>query len=40
MQKRVITPDPASPDLSVYEDEVFDSAFSPKQEAELDQSCR
>lgn len=40
MQKRIITPYPAAPDLSMYEDEVFDPAFSSKPEAELDQSCR
>uniref|UniRef100_A0A669DK58 Inhibitor of Bruton tyrosine kinase n=1 Tax=Oreochromis niloticus TaxID=8128 RepID=A0A669DK58_ORENI len=40
MQKRVITPYPGAPDLSVYEDEDLDSAFSPKPEAELDHSCR
>ncbi|KAG7240618.1 hypothetical protein INR49_026673 [Caranx melampygus] len=40
MQKRVITPYPGAPDLSVYDDEDLDSAFSPKPEAELDHSCR
>uniref|UniRef100_A0A4W6E9J6 Inhibitor of Bruton tyrosine kinase n=1 Tax=Lates calcarifer TaxID=8187 RepID=A0A4W6E9J6_LATCA len=40
MQKRVITPYPGAPDLSVYEEEDLDSAFSPKPEAELDHSCR
>ncbi|KAM9852655.1 inhibitor of Bruton tyrosine kinase [Aulostomus maculatus] len=40
MQKRVITPDPGAPDLSMYEDEDLDSAFSPKPEAEPDHSCR
>uniref|UniRef100_A0A671WF08 Inhibitor of Bruton tyrosine kinase n=1 Tax=Sparus aurata TaxID=8175 RepID=A0A671WF08_SPAAU len=40
MQKRVITPYPGAPDLSVYEDEDLDSPFSPKPEAELDHSCR
>ncbi|TDH12323.1 hypothetical protein EPR50_G00071040 [Perca flavescens] len=40
MQKRVITPYPGAPDLSVYEDEDLDSAFRPKSEAELDHSCR
>lgn len=40
MQKRIITPYPSAPDLSVYEDEDLDSAFSPKPEAELDHSCR
>ncbi|XP_027142993.1 inhibitor of Bruton tyrosine kinase [Larimichthys crocea] len=40
MQKRVITPYPGAPDLSMYEDEDLDSAFSPKPEAELDHSCR
>ncbi|KAM6935398.1 inhibitor of Bruton tyrosine kinase isoform 1-T1 [Lycodopsis pacificus] len=38
MQRRIITPYPGAPDLSVYED--LDSAFSPKPEAELDHSCR
>uniref|UniRef100_A0A4W6E9U9 Inhibitor of Bruton tyrosine kinase n=1 Tax=Lates calcarifer TaxID=8187 RepID=A0A4W6E9U9_LATCA len=32
MQKRVITPYPGAPDLSVYEEEDLDSAFSPKPE--------
>lgn len=40
MERRVITPYPDAPDLSVYEDEDLDSAFSPKPEAELDHSCR
>uniref|UniRef100_A0A3Q1FAY9 Inhibitor of Bruton agammaglobulinemia tyrosine kinase n=1 Tax=Acanthochromis polyacanthus TaxID=80966 RepID=A0A3Q1FAY9_9TELE len=40
MQKRVITPYPDAPDLSMYVDEDLDSAFSPKPEAELDHSCR
>lgn len=40
MQKRVITPYPGAPDLSMYDDEDLDSAFSPKPEAELDHSCR
>ncbi|XP_068586194.1 inhibitor of Bruton tyrosine kinase [Cebidichthys violaceus] len=40
MQRRIITPYPGAPDLSVYEDEDLDSAFSPKPEAELDHSCR
>lgn len=40
MQRRVITPYPGAPDLSVFEDEDVDSAFSPKPEAELDHSCR
>ncbi|XP_031178617.1 inhibitor of Bruton tyrosine kinase [Sander lucioperca] len=40
MQKRVITPYPGAPDLSVYEDEDLDSAFRPKPQAELDHSCR
>lgn len=40
MQKRVITPYPGSPDLSVYEEEDLDSAFSPRPEEELDHSCR
>uniref|UniRef100_A0A7N9AQ17 Inhibitor of Bruton agammaglobulinemia tyrosine kinase n=1 Tax=Mastacembelus armatus TaxID=205130 RepID=A0A7N9AQ17_9TELE len=39
MQKRVITPYPGAPDLSMYEDEDLDSVFSPKPEAELDHSC-
>lgn len=40
MQKRIITPYVGAPDLSVYEEEDLDSAFSPKPEAELDHSCR
>uniref|UniRef100_A0A3Q1KHK9 BTB domain-containing protein n=2 Tax=Anabas testudineus TaxID=64144 RepID=A0A3Q1KHK9_ANATE len=40
MQKRIITPYPGAPDLSVYEDEDLDTAFSPKPETELDHSCR
>lgn len=40
MQKRIITPYPDAPDLSVYEEEDLDSAFSPKPEPELDHSCR
>lgn len=40
MQKRVITPYQAAPDLSMYKDEDLDSAFSPKPEPELDHSCR
>uniref|UniRef100_A0A3Q4BQQ8 BTB domain-containing protein n=1 Tax=Mola mola TaxID=94237 RepID=A0A3Q4BQQ8_MOLML len=40
MQKRVITPYPGAPDLSMYEDEDMDSGFSPKPEAQLDLSCR
>ncbi|XP_028985270.1 inhibitor of Bruton tyrosine kinase [Betta splendens] len=40
MQKRVITPYPGAPDLSVYEDEDLDAVFSPKPETELDHSCR
>ncbi|XP_067366528.1 inhibitor of Bruton tyrosine kinase isoform X2 [Channa argus] len=40
MQKRLITPYPGAPDLSLYEDEDLDSAFSPKPEIELDHSCR
>ncbi|XP_037532373.1 inhibitor of Bruton tyrosine kinase [Nematolebias whitei] len=40
MQKRVITPYPGAPDLSLYEEEDLDSAFSPKPESEVDQSCR
>uniref|UniRef100_A0A667XXU6 Inhibitor of Bruton tyrosine kinase n=1 Tax=Myripristis murdjan TaxID=586833 RepID=A0A667XXU6_9TELE len=40
MQKRFITPYPGAPDLSMYEDEDFDSMFSTKTEAELDHSCR
>uniref|UniRef100_A0A1A8RFS5 Inhibitor of Bruton agammaglobulinemia tyrosine kinase n=2 Tax=Nothobranchius rachovii TaxID=451742 RepID=A0A1A8RFS5_9TELE len=39
MQKRVITPYPGAPDLTFYEEDL-DSTFSPKPEAELDQSCR
>uniref|UniRef100_A0A7N6AWG9 BTB domain-containing protein n=1 Tax=Anabas testudineus TaxID=64144 RepID=A0A7N6AWG9_ANATE len=38
--KRIITPYPGAPDLSVYEDEDLDTAFSPKPETELDHSCR
>lgn len=38
MQRRVITPYPDAPDLSVYED--LNSAFSPKSDEELDHSCR
>lgn len=40
MQKRIITPYPGAPDLSAYEDEDLDSAFSPKPETEVDHSCR
>ncbi|XP_033496610.2 inhibitor of Bruton tyrosine kinase [Epinephelus lanceolatus] len=40
MQKRIITPYRGAPDLSVYEDEDLDSAFSPKPQAEVDHSCR
>ncbi|XP_056141679.1 inhibitor of Bruton tyrosine kinase [Lampris incognitus] len=40
MQKRLITPYLDAPDLSVYEDEDFDSAFSPKTEPEMEHSCR
>ncbi|KAF7653650.1 hypothetical protein LDENG_00080370 [Lucifuga dentata] len=40
MQKRLITPYPGAPDLSAYEDEDLDSAFSPKAEVEVDHSCR
>lgn len=40
MERRVITPYCGAPDLSVYEDEDVDSAFSPKPEAEMDHSCR
>lgn len=40
MQKRIITPYPGAPDLSVYEEEDLDSAFSPKPEEELDHSSR
>ncbi|XP_076006412.1 inhibitor of Bruton tyrosine kinase isoform X2 [Genypterus blacodes] len=40
MQRRLITPDPGAPDLSAYEDEDLDSAFSPKSEVEVDHSCR
>uniref|UniRef100_A0A7N6BGV5 BTB domain-containing protein n=1 Tax=Anabas testudineus TaxID=64144 RepID=A0A7N6BGV5_ANATE len=36
--KRIITPYPGAPDLSVYEDEDLDTAFSPKPETELDHS--
>ncbi|XP_035606478.1 inhibitor of Bruton tyrosine kinase-like [Oncorhynchus keta] len=38
MQKRLITPYPDAPDLTVYED--MDSSFSAKADAELDYSCR
>uniref|UniRef100_A0A4W5QBZ9 Uncharacterized protein n=1 Tax=Hucho hucho TaxID=62062 RepID=A0A4W5QBZ9_9TELE len=38
MQKRLITPYPDAPDLTVYED--VDSSFSSKADAELDYSCR
>uniref|UniRef100_A0A8C7EZ16 Inhibitor of Bruton tyrosine kinase n=1 Tax=Oncorhynchus kisutch TaxID=8019 RepID=A0A8C7EZ16_ONCKI len=38
MQKRLITPYPDAPDLTVYED--MDSSFSAKAAAELDYSCR
>uniref|UniRef100_A0A672ZMZ3 BTB domain-containing protein n=1 Tax=Sphaeramia orbicularis TaxID=375764 RepID=A0A672ZMZ3_9TELE len=40
MQRRIITPYPGAPDLSIYEEEDLDSAFSPKPEAEVDHSCR
>ncbi|KAM9310117.1 inhibitor of Bruton tyrosine kinase [Pholidichthys leucotaenia] len=40
MQRRVITPYPSAPDLSMYEDEDLDSAFSPKSEVEPDRPCR
>lgn len=40
MQRRIITPYPGAPDLSVYEDEDLDSVFSPKAEIEGDPSCR
>ncbi|XP_072250913.1 inhibitor of Bruton tyrosine kinase isoform X2 [Leuresthes tenuis] len=40
MQKRIITPYPGAPDLSFYEEEDLDSAFTPKPQAELDHSCR
>ncbi|CAB1333636.1 unnamed protein product, partial [Coregonus sp. 'balchen'] len=40
MQKRLITPYPDGPDLSVYEDEDWDSSFSSKADTELDYSCR
>ncbi|XP_061677249.1 inhibitor of Bruton tyrosine kinase isoform X2 [Syngnathoides biaculeatus] len=40
MQRRVVTPYADAPDLSIYEDEDLDSAFSPQLESELDQSCR
>ncbi|KAM4580467.1 inhibitor of Bruton tyrosine kinase [Odontesthes bonariensis] len=40
MQKRIITPYPGAPDLSAYEEEDLDSAFTPKPQAELDHSCR
>uniref|UniRef100_A0A674E1F9 Inhibitor of Bruton tyrosine kinase n=1 Tax=Salmo trutta TaxID=8032 RepID=A0A674E1F9_SALTR len=38
MQKRLITPYPDAPDLTVYED--VDSSFSSKADAELDFTCR
>lgn len=38
MQKRVITPYPGAPDLSMYDEEELDFTFSP--EAEVDHSCR
>lgn len=40
MQKRLITPYPGAPDLSVYEEEDLHSAFSPKADAQLDRSSR
>lgn len=40
MQRRIITPYPEAPDLSMYEDEDLDSIFSLKPEAEGDPSCR
>lgn len=40
MQKRVITPYPGAPDLSLYDYEDLEAVFSPKPEAELDHSCR
>ncbi|XP_032413939.1 inhibitor of Bruton tyrosine kinase [Xiphophorus hellerii] len=40
MQRRVITPYPGAPDLSAYEEEDLDSAFSPRPEGELNQTCR
>uniref|UniRef100_A0A3B5MT57 Inhibitor of Bruton agammaglobulinemia tyrosine kinase n=1 Tax=Xiphophorus couchianus TaxID=32473 RepID=A0A3B5MT57_9TELE len=40
MQRRVITPYPGAPDLSAYEEEDLDLAFSPRPEGELDQTCR
>lgn len=40
MQRRIITPYPGAPDLSVYEDEDLDSVFSAKPETEGDQPCR
>ncbi|XP_028281247.1 inhibitor of Bruton tyrosine kinase isoform X2 [Parambassis ranga] len=40
MQRRVITPYPGAPDLSMYEDDDLESAFTPKPDAELDHSCR
>ncbi|KAM3615134.1 uncharacterized protein V6R79_023915 [Siganus canaliculatus] len=40
MQKRMITPYPGAPDLSGFEDEDLDSAFSPKPDTEVDHSCR
>ncbi|XP_061919582.1 inhibitor of Bruton tyrosine kinase-like [Entelurus aequoreus] len=40
MQRRLVTPYPNAPDLSMYEDKDLDLAFSPKPEEELDQLNR
>ncbi|XP_077454563.1 inhibitor of Bruton tyrosine kinase isoform X2 [Stigmatopora argus] len=40
MQRRVFTPYPDAPDLSLYDDEDINVAFSPKLESELGQSNR
>ncbi|XP_068613172.1 inhibitor of Bruton tyrosine kinase [Brachionichthys hirsutus] len=40
MERRLITPYSGAPDLSLYEEEDLDSAFSPKPEAQPDHSSR
>lgn len=40
MQRRVITPYPGAPNLSMYEDEDLDAVFTAKTEDEVDHSCR
>lgn len=40
MQRRIITPYPGAPDLSMYEDEDLDSVFSPNPATEGDVSSR